>query len=91
MTFETARRACEAGVKLFKATRLPQLEVDCGSVTEADSAGLAVLLEWLKWARKNDRGMRFANLPRTIRAVARISEVEPLLDEGIAVSTAAAA
>lgn len=91
LTFETARRACDAGVRLFKrAKKAPLIEVDCGGVTEADSAGLAVLLEWLKWALKNERPMSFANLPASIRAVASISDVEPLLDGGIAVRAAAA-
>jgi phospholipid transport system transporter-binding protein len=90
LTFETARRACELGVKHFKrAKKAPSIEVDCGGVTEADSAGLAVLLEWLKWALKHERPMSFENLPPAIRAVARISDVEPLLDGGIAVREAA--
>jgi phospholipid transport system transporter-binding protein len=90
LSFETARRACELGIKLFKrAKKVPQIEIDCGGVTEADSAGLAVLLEWLKWALKNERPMAFANLPQAIRAVASISDVEPLLDGGIAVRAAA--
>ena len=90
LSFETARRACEAGIKLFKrAKKVPQIEIDCGGITEADSAGLAVLLEWLKWALKNERPMSFANLPASIRAVASISDVEPLLDGGIAVRAAA--
>jgi phospholipid transport system transporter-binding protein len=90
LSFETARRACEIGIKLFKrAKKVPQIEIDCGGVTEADSAGLAVLLEWLKWALKNERPMSFTNLPQNIRAVASISDVEPLLDGGIAVRAAA--
>lgn len=90
LSFETARGACDLGIKLFKRSRkAPQIVIDCGGVTDADSAGLAVLLEWLKWALKNQRPMAFQNLPEAIRAVARISEVEPLLDGGIAVREAA--
>lgn len=90
LTFGTARRACDLGVKLFKrAKKVPSIEVDCGGVTSADSAGLAVLLEWLKWALENERPMAFENLPPAIRAVARISDVEPLLEGGIAVREAA--
>jgi phospholipid transport system transporter-binding protein len=90
LSFETARTACDLGIKLFKrARKAPQIVIDCGGVTEADSAGLAVMLEWLKWALKNQRPMAFENLPESIRAVARIGEVEPLLDGGIAVREAA--
>jgi phospholipid transport system transporter-binding protein len=90
LTFETARRACEAGIRGFKrAKKVPQIEVDCGGITEADSAGLAVLLEWLKWALKHEKPMAYTNLPDSIRAIASISDIEPLLDGGIAHRAAA--
>jgi phospholipid transport system transporter-binding protein len=91
LTFETARKACELGQKLFKGHAGHQIEVDCSSVDEADSAGLAVLLEWLSWARRNQRTLHFISLPPPIRAVARISEVEGLLAEGVGRRAAAAA
>lgn len=80
LTFATARRAREAGLRAFEASTAPQLSVGCGGVTAADSAGLAVLLDWLAFARRKGRELRFTEIPSEIRAVARISEVEPLLD-----------
>ena len=55
------------------------LTVDLGGVEEGDSAGLALLLEWLRVARERGQRIRFANIPRQINALARISEVEDLL------------
>ncbi len=37
--------------RLFHARRQPALVVDCAGVPNADSAGLAVLIEWRRWAR----------------------------------------
>jgi len=82
LTFATARRASEAGIRTFGAAPTGSLEVDLGGVTSSDSAGLAVLIEWLAWARKGGRDLRFAQLPETVRAIARISEVEALLESG---------
>jgi phospholipid transport system transporter-binding protein len=70
--------------ELLKQSREPfasarQLEVDLGGVTEADSAGLALLIEWVRIARKAGRPIRFENAPRQISALARISDVEGLL------------
>lgn len=79
LTFSTARKALNAGVRLLKASDARELEMDCEAVNEADSAGLAVLLQWLAWAHANNRTLTFANLPKQIRAVARISDVDPLL------------
>jgi len=82
LTFETACRAHEAGLKIIAASQAPEIEVDCAAVSESDSAGLAVLLNWLAIARRNHRQMRFTHLPATLCAVARISEIEGLLAAG---------
>jgi phospholipid transport system transporter-binding protein len=82
LTFGTARRARESGIRAFNASGNSEVEIDCSEVTQADSAGLAVLLDWLAWGRKNGRRLRLTNLPEPIQAVARISEVEGLLEEG---------
>jgi phospholipid transport system transporter-binding protein len=81
LTFETARVAYEAGLRMLSngpANLL--LQVDCVGVTESDSAGLAVLIEWLAGATKLGREIRFQNLPEGIRAAAQISDVTGLLE-----------
>lgn len=56
----------------------PTLQVDLAGVTESDSAGLALMLEWLRLARKKNQQITFLNMPHQIAALARISEVEDL-------------
>jgi ABC-type transporter Mla MlaB component len=82
LTFETARRASDAGLRAINASAARRLEIDCVAVTAADSAGLAVFLVWLARARRDGRELRFANLPASIRALARISELDPVIDRG---------
>jgi hypothetical protein len=43
---------------------------------------LAVLLEWVTWAHHAGREIRFQAMPKSIRAIARISEVVGLLEPG---------
>ena len=57
----------------------PHIDIDLKGVTESDSSGLALLIEWLRLARIAKREMHFDNLPPQIEALARISEVEDLL------------
>jgi phospholipid transport system transporter-binding protein len=73
----TAGDVLEQSQKLFVG--LPRIQVDLGGVTESDSAGLALLLEWLRMARQHDQKIQCVNLPAQIDALARISEVEDLL------------
>lgn len=83
LTFATARRARAAASKLVAVHGGPALAVNCAAVTASDSAGLAVLLDWLALAKRHGRAVRFMNLPAPIRAVAHISEVESLLSQGL--------
>jgi phospholipid transport system transporter-binding protein len=80
LTFATARLASAAGLRAIGASAARRLEVDCAAVTGADSAGLAVCLLWLSTARRGGRDLRFVNLPAHIRSLARISEVDSLLE-----------
>jgi phospholipid transport system transporter-binding protein len=56
-----------------------KIDVDLGGVGESDSAGLALLIEWLRLARQWQKEIRFENVPAQIEALARISEVEDLI------------
>ena len=47
LTFATARRALALGRELLGASAAHAVEIDCSGVTAGDSAGLAVLLDWL--------------------------------------------
>lgn len=84
LTFQTARRICAAGIACFVQDGSPALVVDCAGVTGADSAGLAVLIEWRRWARQQGRHLTFANLPEAIKAIAHLSEVTAVLADAAA-------
>ena len=77
LSFQTAIRALEASEGLFSPHR--DLEIDLAGVGRVDSAGLALLLEWVSWARNQSRTVRFRNIPQQILSMAEISEVEAML------------
>ena len=79
LTFATARDARQLGVMVLEASSARSLAIDCSGVTRADSAGLAVLLDWLAWGRRKSRAISLQNLPAALVAIARISEVDGLL------------
>jgi phospholipid transport system transporter-binding protein len=59
------------------------LVIDCAGVSACDSAGVAVLLEWLGIARGASRALHYENLPAEVRSLARISDLEELLTRGV--------
>lgn len=80
LTFRTAGIALEESKELFSDHSI--LEIDLGGVNKADSAGLALLLEWVNWAKNYVREIRFRNVPDEILSMAQISEVDDMLSRG---------
>jgi len=79
LTFASARDARQLGVLVLESSRANRLVIDCAGVTRADSAGLAVLLDWLAWGRRKSRVVTLENLPASLLAIAKISEIDGLL------------
>lgn len=75
--FATAAAALEAGLALIDGQRA--WTVDLAGVTAGDSAGLAVLVEWLSAARARGAALHYEGVPAQILAVARISDLDALL------------
>jgi len=77
LDFATAAGALTAGLGLLDAE--PRWTIDLGGITAGDSAGLAVLVEWLSAARARGVQLSYVGVPAQILAVARISGLEELL------------
>jgi len=56
-----------------------RLEVDLQGVRRANSAGLALLLEWLELAQERGISLRFRNLPESLARLAAIANLTGLL------------
>ncbi len=80
MSFDTAERILKASEKPFEEHT--QIEIDLSGVTESDSAGLALLLEWVTWANHTVREIRFEGMPERVVAIAKTTEVDQLLSRG---------
>lgn len=80
MTFDTAERILRTSETRFE--QYTRIEVDFAGITDSDSAGLALLLEWITWANHTVREIRFTELPERIVAIAKTTEVDHLLNRG---------
>ena len=54
--------------------------IDLSGVTASDSAGLALLIEWLSLAKAARRTLRYENMPLQLHQLARLSEVDELFN-----------
>ena len=80
MTFDTAGQILRASEVPFEEHT--RIEVNLGGITKTDSAGLALLLEWITWANHTVREIRFVDTPEKIDAIAKVTEVDGLLRRG---------
>jgi phospholipid transport system transporter-binding protein len=53
--------------------------IDLAAVTGSDSAGLALLIEWLSVAKAAERALRYENIPLQLHQLARLSELDSLI------------
>lgn len=83
LSFGNAKRARSEGLQALRTASARDLEIDCGGISHSDSAGLAILLDWMSIMKREGRPLRFANLPPGLLAVARISGVEEMLQKGV--------
>ena len=83
LTFATAAAGYETGRRCLSALSAgTQVHFDCGGLAEADSAGLAVLIEWKAEAKRRAIALHYSNLPVSVGGLAGISGVEALLAGG---------
>jgi phospholipid transport system transporter-binding protein len=79
LTFATVAALRPLGLTALAAAPGPAVVIDLGAATQADSAGLALLVDWLAAARAGARELRFEGLSPTLRALAQLSDVEDMV------------
>jgi len=57
----------------------PIVQIDLAAVSKSNSAGLALLLEWQREAKRQGRGLVFINIPANLQAAAEVYGVYGLL------------
>lgn len=77
LSFATANTLLRRSEKMF--ARHQSLAIDLAGVEKADSAGLALIIEWKSQAASRQADMRIEGVPETLIAIAKTSEVEDLL------------
>lgn len=59
-----------------------QIKLELAQVSRCDSAGLALLLDWLARANRNGGDVHFLAAPEQMLALARVADVDQLLKMG---------
>lgn len=79
LTFETVPALYRESESLVRDKQTIRT-VDLAAVSTADSAGLALLLEWQSSRGDEEPRLRFENAPESLVRLARLCEADELLD-----------
>ena len=55
------------------------LTIDLAKVTRVDSAGLALMIEWLRESERKNLDMTFTNVPEQLLSIARVCGLDEIL------------
>ena len=77
LDFQTVPAMWQKSLALF--ANCPSIQIDLSGVNRSTSAGLALLIEWMRFARSRNLSIAFHNLPIQMREIARVCEVETKL------------
>ena len=78
--FSTVDALLKTSVKQFSSQSETSISVDLGQVKHTDSAGLALLIEWLKLAARFNKTLSYCNLPKQLISMAQAMGLDELLE-----------
>lgn len=59
--------------------KIPEVHFDFTDVIDSNSAGLSLLLEWVKLCKSQNKKISFENIPAQVLSIARVSGVDKIL------------
>lgn len=77
LDFTSVTRLNGEALKLLGSAQA--VRIDLQGIVRSDSAGLALLIEWMRVARRLDKPIQFLNIPAQMLAIARVSGLDEVL------------
>lgn len=77
LTFSTTTKLLNESLPFLK--NLSAITIDFSNVQSSNSAGLALIIEWLKWAKENKKTISFTAIPEGIAAVTKVCGLEKII------------
>lgn len=81
LIFDTVPELHKQGIALFDAAE-EELFIDLRDVSHTDSAGIALLIGWLRYANKQSKTLQFLNIPAQMWAIVQVSSLDQILPLG---------
>lgn len=79
LSFQTVPNLLLQTKDLFEDHGQGDVQVDLSEVARSDSAGVALLVEWMNEARRQKREIEFLNVPSQMLGIVRVSSLDEVL------------
>ncbi len=77
LNFSTVTTLWKQSLPLLSAVE--EINFDLSQVKSSNSAGLALLLEWLKYAKRVKKTIRFSEIPNQLKSILSAGGIEDLI------------
>ncbi len=80
LTFATVNQLWQQSQSVFTRNSAQKISFDLEAVTQSDSAGVALLLAWIRAAHTKQKQIIFLSLPIQMQAIIKVSGLEGILE-----------
>ena len=80
LSFASVPYLWQQSKRLFTNIDQDHLDLDLKEIHKVDSAGLALLVAWARWANSQTKSLRFHNIPAQLQTLARANNLNTLID-----------
>ena len=84
LCFSTVTKVWRASLSLL--VKQPHWLFDFSQVKSCNSAALALVLEWLKYAKRENKTIQLLHLPQQLLSIAKVAGVEQILNGHVDIS-----
>lgn len=74
LSFNSVPELLKTSTSLFRDAE--RIDIDLSGVVRSDSAGLALLVEWMRRAENMHKPIQFLNIPLQMMAIVRVSGLD---------------
>lgn len=80
LNVHTIRRIWLKGHHLLDKTAAKEINLNLQDLTHSDSASVALLIDWLRYAKKHGKTLRLNHVPEKMQEIIRLSNLQNILE-----------
>ncbi|MFA6037629.1 MAG: STAS domain-containing protein [Legionellales bacterium] len=80
LNVQTIRHIWRKGLHSLDKTSAREITLNLKDLTHSDSASVALLIDWLRYAKTKNKTLRLNHVPQKIQDIIRLSNLQNILD-----------